>query len=61
MTEKNAVHIRLLAMEGQLEVYVGGILQMQCGRKTEKTISGGVFAFSGSAVFTDMRLYALES
>ena len=61
MTEKNAVHIRLLAMEGQLEVYVGGILQMQCGIKTEKTISGGVFAFSGSAVFTDMRLYALES
>lgn len=60
-TVKNSWHMRILAMEGQLEVYIDDILYMQCGIKTQSIISGGVFAFSGCAEFEDMKIYELEN
>ncbi len=59
-TKKDQWHIRVLAMEGQLEVYVDDVLLMQRGLKTEKCISAGLFAFDGRAEFRDLKIYELE-
>ena len=58
---KRTCHMRIIAMEGQLEVYIDDILYMQCGIKSGKHISAGLWAFSGSAEFGNVKLYELES
>lgn len=57
---KNSSHMRIIAMEGQLEVYIDNVLYMQCGIKTGKLISGGLWAFSGCAEFKNIKLFELE-
>ena len=57
--KKNSWNIRIIAAEGQLEVYVDDVLFMQCGIKTETSISGGVFAFSGCADFENLKIWEL--
>lgn len=58
---KNSSHMRIIAMEGQLEVYIDDVLYMQCGIKTGKFISGGLWTFSGCAEFESMKLFELEN
>lgn len=57
--KKNSWNIRIIAAEGQLEVYVDDVLFMQCGIKTGTSISGGVFAFSGCADFENLKIWEL--
>lgn len=59
--ENKQYSIRVLAMEGQLEVYIDNILYLQCGLKTQTHIAPGIFAFSGGAVFDNIKVYELES
>lgn len=59
--KKTAWHVRVIALEGQLEVYIDDVLYMQCGLNTESYIGLGLFAFSGEAVFNGLTLYELEN
>ncbi len=58
---KDSWHVRIIATEGQLEVYLDDVLYIQCGLNTENHIGFGLFAFSGEAVFKNLKLYELES
>lgn len=55
------LHIRIIAMEGQLELYIDDVLFIQCGIKTEKYISPGLFVFSGDAEIKNFKVYELEN
>lgn len=57
---KNVLHLRLLAQEGQFELYIDDVLWIQCGMETEKTMVPGLFAFSGEADFKNIAVYELE-
>lgn len=52
--------IRVLAMEGQLEVYVNDTLFLQYGIRTEAKIEAGVLAMNGQAEFRNLTVYELE-
>lgn len=54
------LHMRVIAMEGQLEVYVNDVLVIQQGIKTEKAITSGIFSSCGNADFERLRLYEIE-
>ncbi len=58
--KEDRMHIRVIAMEGQLEVYINDILFIECGMETKKYIVPGLFAFSGKAKITDFIVYELE-
>lgn len=51
---------RVLAMEGQLEVYVNDTLFLQYGIRTEAKIEAGVLAMNGQAEFRNLTVYELE-
>lgn len=53
-------HLRVLLMEGQLEVYVDDLLVMQVGTPTAAAICPGFFAGRGGSTFTDIAFYELE-
>lgn len=59
-TDKKSLHVRVLAVDGQFELYIDDVLFLQCGMKTEKRIAPGLFAFSGCARFENFRAYELE-
>ena len=59
-TVKEKRHIRVIAMEGQLEVYLDDILFIQQGIKTEMAIAGGLFSACGNADFRNLQVYELE-
>ncbi len=55
------IHVRAIAMEGQLEVYINDILFIECGMETKEYITPGLFAFSGKAEISDFMVYELEN
>lgn len=59
--KKEHYHVRVIAMEGQLEVYIDDVMFLQCGLKTQDYIAPGVFAFSGCAEFENFKVYELEA
>lgn len=59
-SKKKKWHIRAMAIEGQIDVYIDDILFIQCAFDTKKNLSAGVFAYSGEAVFENLKIYALE-
>ena len=60
MTVPDRFFLRVLAMEGQLEVYVNDTLFLQYGIRTEAKIEAGVFAMNGQAEFRNLTVYELE-
>lgn len=60
--QKNeSYHVRVIAMEGQLELYIDDVMFIQCGIKTRSYITPGLFAFSGKAEFENFKVYELEA
>lgn len=59
-TAPDRFSLRVLAMEGQLEVYVNDTLFLQYGIRTEAKIEVGVFAMNGQAEFRNLTVYELE-
>lgn len=59
-SENIKLHVRIIAGEGQLDIYINDILFIECGIKTESYLSPGLFAFSGNAEFKDFTVYELE-
>jgi len=57
---KDKYNVRIIAMEGQVEVYVDDILYISCSMETKSYISPGLFAFSGTALVSDFKVYELE-
>lgn len=55
------LNVRVIAMEGQLEVYVNNVLFIECGMETKSYITPGVFAFSGTAEISDFKVYEIEN
>ena len=58
---KNNIHVRAIAMEGQLEVYIDDILFIECGIETKSYIVPGLFSYSGTAQISNFRVYELEN
>jgi len=58
--EGEKISVRVIAMEGQLEVYINDVLLISCAMETKSYIAPGVFAFSGKAEISDFRVYELE-
>lgn len=54
------MHIRVIAMEGQLEVYINDVLFIECAIETKACMVPGLFAFSGKAEFSGFKVYELE-
>ena len=59
-TEQKTVNVRVIAMEGQLEVYLNDVLYISCGMETKSFIAPGLFAFSGKAEISNFKVYELE-
>lgn len=55
------IHVRAIAMEGQLEVYVNDVLFIECAMKTKAFITPGLFAYSGKAEISNFVIYELEN
>ncbi len=58
--ENEKVHVRVIAMEGQVEVYLNDVLYISCAMQTKSCIAPGLFAFSGKAEISDFKVYELE-
>lgn len=59
-SENIKLHVRIIAGEGQLDIYINDILFIECGIKTESYLSPGLFTFSGNAEFKGFTVYELE-
>lgn len=57
---EDSINVRVIAMEGQLEVYINDILFISCGMTTKSHIVPGLFAFSGKAEISGFKVYELE-
>ena len=53
-------HIRVIAMEGQFEIYINGVLELQGGMRTNDSMQSGVFCGAGGAVFSGLKVFELE-
>lgn len=52
--------IRVLLIDGQIEVYIDSVLTLQCGIPLYDRTRPGLFCDRGNAVWNDLELYALE-
>ncbi|MBR7133640.1 MAG: family 43 glycosylhydrolase [Clostridia bacterium] len=57
----NKLNVRVIAMEGQLEVYINDILFIECGMETKSHIVPGLFSYSGKARISNFKVYELEN
>ena len=53
-------HVRVIAMEGQFEIYIDGVLALQGGMRTNCEMQFGMFSCSGNARFAEIRSFELE-
>lgn len=53
-------HTRVIAMEGQIEVYINNVLVLQGNMQTADKIKPGIFCGNGSATFKSVKFYELE-
>jgi len=57
----NNIHVRVIAMEGQLEVYINDILLIECCIETKSHMVPGLFSYSGTAQISNFKVYELEN
>ncbi len=57
---KDKIDVRIIAMEGQIEVYIDDVLYISCSMETKSYISPGLFAYSGKALISDFKVYELH-
>ena len=58
--DDGSINVRAIAMEGQLDVYINDVLFISCAMETKSCIVPGLFAFSGKAEISALKVYELE-
>ena len=53
-------HVRVIALEGQFEIYIDGVLALQGGMRTNGSMQAGLFCGDGSARISELRCFELE-
>lgn len=53
-------HLRVLAAEGQFEIYLDDVLALQGNMHTEQALRPGLFCAMGQTTFRDLQFYELE-
>lgn len=55
------INVRVIALDGQIEVYINDVLFIECAMETRKYMIPGLFCFSGKVRFSDFIIYELEN
>lgn len=58
--DSDKIHVRVIVIEGQFEVYINDVLFIECGIETKSYMIPGIFAYSGTALISDFLVYEIE-